>query len=228
LSLPGRATRYLVLLWVILFVFGQAVSVFSEEAPEQDPQTIGVPVASRQDLPGLASPPASDFLIFPETSQPPSLAYEDPYSLSLRIATSLALVIAAIFALSWFIQKKTGLAGSPFGKVVGVLPLDSRKYIYLVDIMGKMLILGVTEHHISFISEITNKADIDGLRLKSQSSGVHGLEKLFDFLKNKPDEDSGEPGQPPTELSGHSRRAQNSIRKMTDLLLERKKESPDD
>ena len=231
MSLSANTTRHLVFFRVLLFFFLAffiPCSAFAE-TPLQDTKEeiqLEFSLEAEQTTSDPAASP-TDLIFFPESSQPPTLPFEDPYYLSLRIATSLALVIAIIFALSWFIQKKTGLAGSPFGKIIGILPLDSRKYIYLVDIMGKMLILGVTDHHISLISEVTDKSSIDGLRLQSQSSGVVGLEKLFDFLKNRnPEEESS--GNSASELETHSQKAQSNIKKMTDLLLERKRNSHDE
>ena len=101
----------------------------------------------------------------------------------MSLVTSLFALIVAAVALSWFIQKKTGIAANNFGKVLGVVPLDNKRIIYIVDVMGKMLVLGVTENNINYLTEITDKDTVDAYRLKYGQSVTPGLEKLFPFLR---------------------------------------------
>ena len=112
-------------------------------------------------------------------------------SATFSLIISLLGIIILALAASWFIQKKTGLISNNFGKVLGVVPLDNKRLIYVVDVMGKMLVLGVTESNINFLTEITDKDTIDAYRLKYGQSVTPGLDKLFPFLrKGKDDNDS--------------------------------------
>ncbi len=109
---------------------------------------------------------------------------------TLSLVTSLFALIVAALAVSWFIQKKTGIAANNFGKVLGMVPLDNKRIVYIVDVMGKMLVLGVTENNINYLTEITDKDTVDAYRLKYGQSVTPGLDKLFPFLKKSDSEES--------------------------------------
>ena len=110
------------------------------------------------------------------------------FTATFSLFTSLIGIIILALAASWFIQKKTGLTANNFGKVLGIVPLDTKRFIYIVDVMGKMLVLGVTEQNITFLTEITDKDTIDAYRLKYGQSVTPGLDKLFPFLKKDNEE----------------------------------------
>lgn len=109
-------------------------------------------------------------------------------SATFSLIISLLGIIILALAASWFIQKKTGIGANNFGKVLGIVPLDNKRLIYIVDVMGKMLVLGVTESNISFLTEITDKDTIDAYRLKYGQSVTPGLDKLFPFMKKDNEE----------------------------------------
>ena len=110
------------------------------------------------------------------------------FTATFSLFTSLIGIIILALAASWYIQKKTGLTANNFGKVLGIVPLDTKRFIYIVDVMGKMLVLGVTEQNITFLTEITDKDTIDAYRLKYGQSVTPGLDKLFPFLKKDNEE----------------------------------------
>ena len=110
------------------------------------------------------------------------------FTATFSLFTSLIGIIILALAASWFIQKKTGLTANNFGKVLGIVPLDTKRFIYIIDVMGKMLVLGVTEQNITFLTEITDKDTIDAYRLKYGQSVTPGLDKLFPFLKKDNEE----------------------------------------
>ncbi len=120
--------------------------------------------------------------MFPETNG---------LSATFSLIISLLGIIVLALAASWFIQKKTGIGSNNFGKVLGIVPLDNKRLIYIVDIMGKMMVLGVTESNISFLTEITDKDTLDAYRLKYGQAVTPGLDKLFPFM-NKNSEDQND------------------------------------
>ncbi len=154
----------------------------------------------------------------------------DPMGVSLRILSSLFAVIILAFGISWFIQKRGGLGGNVFGKVLGILPLDNRRMLYIVDVMGRVLILGVTETNINLLGELTDKDTLDSLRLQDNQPSP-GMEKLFSFLslKNKtPDASTEAPSEnEPADLGNvHHLRQQERKQKLSDMLL--KRSNPED
>ncbi|MDN5278470.1 MAG: flagellar protein FliO/FliZ [Clostridiales bacterium] len=168
----------------------------------------------------LASEPL--FLDQPVASSLPFLPNSDPFSTSLRILSALFAVIIIAFALSWFIQKKGGFNNNVFGKVIGVLPLDNKRIIYLVDVVGRILILGVTDSNINLLCEITDKDTIDSLRLQGQTPTMPGMEKIFSFLKNnKTDESADQPEINETDIKTSTSKNHERLRKINSLLVKR-------
>ncbi len=187
------------------------------------------PAAAKDLSPGEALPPptasADDLLFLPTGTAPlPAFPVPDPLSTTLRILTSLAVVIALVFGLSWFLQRRGPLGGPPIGRVLGILPLDGHRSVYVVDVLGRILVLGVAEQGVSLLGEITDQVVIDSLRVKAERSTIPGLEQMFRFLRRpeapgpaSPEETP--PGRP--DFSQHTRKAQDQARQMEDLLLRR-------
>ncbi len=157
----------------------------------------------------------------------PLFTDSDPFGTSLRILSSLFGVILLAFGVSWFIQKKVGFGGNVFGKVVGILPLDNKRMIYLVDIMGRVLILGVTETNINLLAELTDKDTLDALRLQYDKPSP-GMNRLFSFLQPEEKVASSEERfeSPPAESANdggniHQLRQQDRIKKLNEMLLKR-------
>ncbi len=161
------------------------------------------------------------------TASSPLLNAPDPISTTFSILTSLALVVGMIFTVTWLLQKRHGLSGTACGRTLGILPIDGRRFIYIIDVMGRILVLGVTEHHISMLCEITDRALIDSLRIQPGGAPtVPGLDKVFAFLKRNAVKPASEAEYTPDEPSDvsfadHTRKAQERIRKMEDMILRR-------
>ncbi len=68
-----------------------------------------------------------------------------------------------------FVSKKTGMSlfGGDAIRVLSVVPLGQNKYLQVVDLAGKMLVIGVSDNSINLISEITDKDQIDRIRIMS-------------------------------------------------------------
>ncbi len=173
---------------------------------------------------------ASESFLFdqPVIATLPFLIDADPFGTSLRIVSALFGVIILALGLSWLIQRKGVIGGNVFGKVIGILPIDSRRFIYLVDVVGRILVLGVTENSINFLCEITDKDTVDSLRLQGQTPVLPGMEKLFSFLK-KPDQQSREKevstiSDENMDLKNTQEKNQDRIKKLNSLLIKRNKD----
>lgn len=190
------------------------------------------PVATSGD--GLFSEPATLSAIASPTPlfldlQPASMPLfpdSDPMGTSLRILSSLFAVILLAFGISWFIQKKAGIGGNVFGKILGILPLDNKRMIYLVDVMGKVLILGVTESNINLLGELTDKDTLDALRLQNDQPSP-GIEKLFAYLSRKneepaPQAETAKKAAEPEENGNLQRfRSEDRLKKLNAMLHKR-------
>lgn len=221
----------------VIFLIGvcsahaQPVATASNGFLLSDSTTFSAANASGTAFPATVSEPL--FLDQPTASMP-FVIDSDPFSTSLRIITALFAVILIAFALSWAIQKKGGFGfgGNVFGKVIGVLPLDSKRFIYLVDIVGRVIVLGVTDNNINFLCEISDKDTVDSLRLQGQTTTMPGMEKIFSFLKgskeDRQDDQSFETQVSETNLKNQTEKNQERLRKINSLLVKRNPADPRD
>jgi flagellar protein FliO/FliZ len=69
----------------------------------------------------------------------------------LGVATSLVLVVGAIFLIGWLYTRAQGLRGGGGGaiRIIAAQPLGARERIVVVDVAGKQLVVGVTSSNIN-------------------------------------------------------------------------------
>lgn len=113
----------------------------------------------------LAAAEAGEYLKYQEP-QPVTSSWlsTTSYILSLLI-TFLVVLGLAYFTSRFLANKMTGVIASPNSKIYTTLPLGPNRAIYVVEIAGKFLVLGVTEQNITLLNEITSLSEIE--RLKS-------------------------------------------------------------
>lgn len=82
----------------------------------------------------------------------------DAFWLLLRVAVSLVVVVALIWVLAR-VRKRVGPKGASSLQVVSKIPVSRRGALLLVEIEGKILLLGSTETNISLLSEVERRED---------------------------------------------------------------------
>jgi len=108
----------------------------------------------------------------------PSYDYKEPQFsenrvsypfLVLKTLAILAVIIIVIYILFRFLLKrdKKIIADNDIIKVISTYPLASNKKIQIIDIAGKLLVLGVTESNINLITDVEDKEIIDKIKLLS-------------------------------------------------------------
>jgi flagellar biogenesis protein FliO len=103
----------------------------------------------------------------PKTEVNPYMEESKPFEHMLSIFSTLILIIMLMFGISWLLQKKGFLSKNNYGKVLSILPLDNKRLIYIVDIMGKIYLLGVTEYNVNLIGQITDPTALKLLKLEN-------------------------------------------------------------
>jgi flagellar protein FliO/FliZ len=122
---------------------------------------------------------APDYLKYQEP-QPTSISFLSTISYIFSLLVTFAVVIGLAFYTSRFMGKKMGsFNNSPDGKVMSSLALGPKSYVYVVEIAGKYLVLGVTEHNINLLHEITNVEEIAALK---QKEPVNPAKSQFEVL----------------------------------------------
>lgn len=87
---------------------------------------------------------------------------------------SVIIAFAFVAGLAYFVsrflgQKLGGMNSAKSSKVLESLPLGNNKALYVVEIAGKVVVLGVTDHNINLLQEITDEIEIARLRTQASS-----------------------------------------------------------
>lgn len=102
---------------------------------------------------------------------------------SVAYVFSLLIVFAVVLGLAYFTSQ---FFGRKFGKnmiasnakVLTTLPLGPNSAIYVVEIAGRCMILGVTNNHINLLQEIVSQEEIE--KIKNQPTVSEGqFDSLF-------------------------------------------------
>ena len=87
---------------------------------------------------------------------------------------SLVAVFAFVVVMAYFASKFLGgrfanatTAGG--GKIMEHLPLGPNKSVCVVELAGKILMLGVTNHQVTLLGEVTDPEEIERLRSQSEA-----------------------------------------------------------
>jgi len=153
----------------------KSVNISGEGLKENKPET---------EEGGLLSADYSESDFMPKTSDS-SYAWD-----IFKLLLILGLMVGGFYYFFKYISKKTGInvRGTDIMRVIAIVPIGQNKYIQVVDLAGKLLVIGVADGGINLITEITNKDEIDRIRLTGsfddKNSGG-GPSTFQDFLKER-------------------------------------------
>lgn len=102
----------------------------------------------------------------------------------VKMVAGLALVLGVLVGLYWLSRRflPGSVAGGNAGmRLLGRLGLGSRKYVALVEVAGKVLILGVSNDRINLLSEVEDPSRISSL---TQGKGL-GFAKILQRAKGE-------------------------------------------
>ncbi len=100
---------------------------------------------------------------------------------SLLIITGLIYFILRFFLKGQrWMTKQEGLI-----QIIGTHPLAPNKYIQIVEIGNKLLVLGVSEHNINLLTEIIDKEIIDFIKIQVSKQEDKMQLSFIQHLKNR-------------------------------------------
>jgi len=83
----------------------------------------------------------------------------------------LIIIVVSLYFLRGKLGIKTGISKRKrYLSVVDSVPLGSKKYIHLIKIPGKILVVGATHEKIQTLAEITDKEIVDSINTETQGN----------------------------------------------------------
>jgi flagellar biosynthetic protein FliO len=167
------------------------------EAPADTPA--GVPAGTAPAAPAGTGPAATGA---PGEGQPegaPDYDYTAPdfgesrvsYSfLVLRTLAVLAILVIVVYLVfRVFLRNRHKIvAGTDVIKVLATYPLAGNKSLQIVEVAGKVLILGITDSNINLITTLEDKETIDRIKLErsKETKGIASFrDQLLKFISGK-------------------------------------------
>ena len=124
---------------------------------------------------------------FVEEDFRPQIEEESASWLIIKTLLVLALFIGGFYYFYKFVTQKSGinLSGHEAIRILSTVSLGTNKFIQIVDVAGKIFLLGVTDNNINLLTEIKDKEEIDRIRLlSSRSTNVQGA-TFQDFISGQ-------------------------------------------
>ena len=99
----------------------------------------------------------------------------------------IGLLVGGFYYFFRFVTKKVGIQmlGRDAVQVLSVVPIGQNKYLQVVDLAGRVLVLGVTDSNINFITEIVGKDEIDRIRVMSSRPVARDAAPFQEFLSKQ-------------------------------------------
>lgn len=114
--------------------------------------------------PAWAAGQGGEYLAYQEP-QPAGTSWLSTIAYLFTLLITFAVVIGlAYFTSRFFGQRMSRYSGAGDNRVLASLPLGQNRGVFVVEVAGKFLVLGVTDHSVNFLQEINDPAVIERLR----------------------------------------------------------------
>jgi flagellar biogenesis protein FliO len=208
-----QRTGGVVFIFLLLFVLGGNASyLFASENDPAAVQEIDTPAQSDYTEPQALE---DEGQVIPDYdyTEPEFAGNETSYPmLILRTIAVLAVIVVVIYLIFRFLLKGRNriVADTEMIRVLATFPLAANRLIKVVDIAGKILVLGVTDSNINLILELEDKEIVDKLRLlrSKEGAGTGGFKEQFFKLLG------GRGGVPKPGEPGYMKGYRDRIKKM--------------
>ena len=127
------------------------------------------------------APGGGDFLDYedPKAAESPGLG-----AMLAKLVVPLFGVVGLIYLVAWVVKKKLGIKGMATGRgdlseVVEVTPLGGQRFVYLVRVADRLMVLGVTQDSINALGEVSEDElirSIQGGAARDFSQILRGVE----------------------------------------------------
>jgi flagellar protein FliO/FliZ len=117
------------------------------------------------------------------------LKYQDPTPPATSVLSTIAyiftllLAFAVVIGLAYFTSRvlgqKLGRGINNSSRVLSTVSLGANRTLQVVEVAGKVLVLGVSEHSITLLQEVTDVEEINKLRNIPSSSADSTFDQVF-------------------------------------------------
>jgi flagellar biosynthetic protein FliO len=114
---------------------------------------------------------------FVEEDFKPQVEEESAAWMIIKTILVLGLFAGGFYMFFKFVTQKAGLnvSGQEAIQILSTVSLGTNKFVQIVDVAGKVFLLGVSDSSINLLTEIKDREDIDRIRLlSSRSTPVQG------------------------------------------------------
>jgi flagellar protein FliO/FliZ len=119
----------------------------------------------------------------------PAAAEESYGWMIFKTIIILGALVGGFYYFFRFVSKRAGVnvLGREAIQILSVVPIGPNKHLQVVDVAGRVLILGVSDGGINLITEIREKEDIDRIRMLSSKSAPLKTEGFHEYLSRNVD-----------------------------------------
>ncbi len=129
--------------------------------------TVGVTAAVWQTA-ALAVESGNEYLKYQEpASSGGGISWFSSFAYVFSLLLTFAVVLLLAYVVSRFLGRRLGHLGAAGGKkqqILQVIPLGQHGAIQVVEVGGRVLVLGITSQQIQLLLEITDPQEIDRIR----------------------------------------------------------------
>ncbi len=131
-----------------------------DSKPEEDSGTRLFNPGPAEEPAAPAQPQTPERGIFPDEERPSFLGT------LVRFLLMFGLMIGMFYGVTRYLKSKAVVGGSgDLAKTLGTVPLAPGKHLQIIDLAGKILVLGVSNAGVQLVSEITDARTADRIRV---------------------------------------------------------------
>ncbi len=126
------------------------------------------------------SPDNNDYLKYQEPKPTGGFSWLSTIAYIFTLLITFLVVIGLAYFVSRFLGQKMGsLSVVGDNKILATLSLGPNRGIYVIQIAEKCFIIGVTDHSINLLQEITDKEEIERLKMQTVSPATGQFDRIF-------------------------------------------------
>jgi flagellar protein FliO/FliZ len=127
-----------------------------------------------------AAEPNGEYLQYQEPKPTNTMSWFSTVSYVFSLLITFAVVIGLAYVASRFLGKKLGsLSANGSSRIISTLSFGANRAVYTVEIAGKFLILGVTDHNITVLQEITDAEEIEKMKKQQLAAPMDQFDGIF-------------------------------------------------